>query len=261
MKNKLDEELSDELLQKAYRELDTKKKITLFKQSLKANPRNIDSMLGLMRMEENPYLRLEQLSEIIAFASLQLEAEGFFTKEYIGSFWGFWETRPYMRARHDKILNLMTVHYYHQAIMESLELLHLNENDNMGIRYLLIRMYAKTLYEEGAKALIETFNDDIFQFNFPYAVLLFRLQKFDEAKKVFDKLFERYPFAPSIIKYNKEPDPETQESMFYGVPIYKPGEVYITLEDNEDLLTPDFMKWFKETYTKKRTPKSTKKVS
>ncbi len=251
-----DKELSDDCLYESYEQTDEKKRIQLLKKSLHFNPDNIDALLSLNHMSDDPYDRLSALSRIIPHAYALMEEEGFFEEEYIGHFWGFHETRPFMRAKHDLILNLMSVGFYYQAIAECMELLTLCENDNQGIRYILMELYAITLHMEGANQLRDDFDEVTFQFVFPYAIMLYRLDMFEEAKKVFEELFEVYPFAKGIIKFNKEPDEKTMESLLLGVPLYKPGEVHYTLMEMDHLVTPDFLKWFKKEFTVKRQKKS-----
>jgi tetratricopeptide (TPR) repeat protein len=64
-----------------------------------------------------------------------LGPEGF--KEYRGRFWGFHETRPYMRARACLAATLAQLGDADGAIGHYREMLKLNPNDNQGIRYLL----------------------------------------------------------------------------------------------------------------------------
>ncbi len=64
-----------------------------------------------------------------------LGPEGF--KEYRGHFWGFHETRPYMRARAGLAATLGQLGEWKAAIAHYREMLKLNPNDNQGIRYLL----------------------------------------------------------------------------------------------------------------------------
>ena len=66
-------------------------------------------------------------------------------KEYAGHFWGFLETRPYMRARAGLAATLNLLGEVHSAISHYQDMLRLNPNDNQGIRYVL----AECLMESG----------------------------------------------------------------------------------------------------------------
>jgi tetratricopeptide (TPR) repeat protein len=70
------------------------------------------------------------------WGELALGPEGF--KEYDGHFWGFLETRPYMRARHGLALALLKLGEEEEAMKHFRAMLKLNPGDNQGIRYLLL---------------------------------------------------------------------------------------------------------------------------
>ncbi|MRR18065.1 MAG: hypothetical protein EG826_16580 [Deltaproteobacteria bacterium] len=63
-------------------------------------------------------------------------------KEYTGAFWGFLDTRPYMRAEAGLMMCLWLAGEYDAAIDHAKEMLKLNPNDNQGIRYRLISYLA-----------------------------------------------------------------------------------------------------------------------
>ena len=56
--------------------------------------------------------------------------------EDAGHFWGILETRPYMRARAALAVTLWAVGRREDAVQHHRDLLHLNPNDNQGLRYL-----------------------------------------------------------------------------------------------------------------------------
>jgi len=70
-------------------------------------------------------------------------------KEMKGHFWGFLETRPYMRARAGLMQCLWNLGKHDEAIKHAREMLKMNPNDNQGIRYILIAYLAELkLYDE-----------------------------------------------------------------------------------------------------------------
>jgi tetratricopeptide (TPR) repeat protein len=66
---------------------------------------------------------------------LALGPRGF--KEYAGHFWGFLETRPYMRARAGLASTLLQLGDVDGALAHYRDMLKLNPNDNQGIRYVV----------------------------------------------------------------------------------------------------------------------------
>ena len=79
---------------------------------------------------------------------LALGPEGF--EEYAGSFWGFLDTRPTMRARAGLANALLTLGDTDGAVAHWRAMLALNPNDNQGVRYLLA---AELLRREDMPAL------------------------------------------------------------------------------------------------------------
>jgi tetratricopeptide (TPR) repeat protein len=74
----------------------------------------------------------ELLEEGVAAGERALGREPF--EEYVGYFWGIFETRPYMRARAALAETLWKLDRREEAVEHHRELLRLNPNDNQGIR-------------------------------------------------------------------------------------------------------------------------------
>jgi len=105
--------------------------------ALKLDPTNVDALLqaggyaGLVGAEEIEYLR-----RVVAAGEKNLGPKVF--QEFAGHFWGFMETRPYMRARERLAESLRHAGRLEEAIAEWNAMLALNPGDNQGIRYLLL---------------------------------------------------------------------------------------------------------------------------
>ena len=89
---------------------------------------------------------------------LALGPEGF--EEFAGHFWGFLETRPYMRARHGLAMALLQLGEEDAALEHFRAMLTLNPNDNQGIRYLLLAGLLRQGDLAGAKALLASYADE-----------------------------------------------------------------------------------------------------
>lgn len=244
-------EQSDAYLQKALETQDFDKKMDYIDKALDVNPENVDAYIALSEIAESPFDGLQFLEVAIIKAEQNLKSQGLFEKPYIGDFWGIFETRTYMTARHYKIRRLFEVGYYHQAVFECKDLLVLSKNDNLGIRYSLMALYAVLKDDKSAKKLYRKYNENLFMFMFPYAMALYLSNQLDEAKTVFDLIKQNYPFAYNIIANKRKPEPRDIQDMEFGIPVGRPGEVYLTLEELGHLVTPDFLKWYRE-ISKKR---------
>jgi tetratricopeptide (TPR) repeat protein len=89
---------------------------------------------------------------------LALGPKGF--KEYAGHFWGFLETRPYMRARAGLADILLKLGDEDAAISHYRDMLKLNPNDNQGIRYVLAALLLRRGEEAGLKELLAAYEDE-----------------------------------------------------------------------------------------------------
>jgi len=124
--------------------------------ALKLDPMNVDALLqaavyaGLDGEEEIEYLR-----QVEAAGEKSLGPKAF--KEFAGHFWGFIETRPYMRARARLAEALRHAGRLEEAIAEWNTMLELNPGDNQGIRYLLLPTVLTLNRLEAARKLFEAY--------------------------------------------------------------------------------------------------------
>jgi tetratricopeptide (TPR) repeat protein len=81
-------------------------------------------------------------------------------EEYVGQFWGFLETRPYMRARFGLARALWERGIRGDAIDHLREMLRLNPNDNQGARYVLAAFLVEADRDEDLSKLLEAYPDD-----------------------------------------------------------------------------------------------------
>jgi len=81
-------------------------------------------------------------------------------KEYAGHFWGFLETRPYMRARAGLAAALNALGQVDAAIGHYRDMLKLNPNDNQGIRYVLASCLMKSGDIAALKSLLKQYDGD-----------------------------------------------------------------------------------------------------
>ena len=75
-------------------------------------------------------------------------------------FWGFLETRPYMRARAGLAIALIKLGDESAAIEHFRAMLKLNPNDNQGIRYLLLGCLLRHDDAAAVKTLLAAYKDE-----------------------------------------------------------------------------------------------------
>jgi tetratricopeptide (TPR) repeat protein len=100
----------------------------------------------------------ELLVRALKAGELALGPDGF--EDYGGHFWGFLETRPYMRARHALAEHLWQTGLQAEAAGHLQAMLELNPNDNQGLRYTLLAWLMALGDDAGARALLKAHKDE-----------------------------------------------------------------------------------------------------
>lgn len=133
-------------------------KFELLQQALKLDPGNVDALLAVLQHRPLPLEdEIEILWKILELAERRLGAKAF--KEYEGHFWGFVETRPYMRARQQLAASLCLAGRIEEGVAEYEGMLELNPNDNQGVRFALLTHYLGSNEMEGAARLFERYDE------------------------------------------------------------------------------------------------------
>ena len=183
-------ETADDYLDLAEQATSKKKCVEYLHKALALEPDNLDARLQLITrtLEEALDEQRLALQELLDAADKQMEKSGAF-KEYAGEFWTAFETRPYMRVRYTYFDVLISCGMMRRAIDEGQRLLELCENDNLGVRYQLMHLYAYMEDEMHALALHKQFDSyEETQMLLPLAVLYYKLNQFDKAEDYIKRL-------------------------------------------------------------------------
>lgn len=195
-------EQSDDLLFEAYNEPLKSKAIKLARKSLEINPNNIDAENFITKFETNTIKKLEKYKSTLDKEHKKLEEDGDFDKKYIGMFWGITETRPYMRTRLCYMQTLMELGRYSEAIKQAEESLKLCENDNQGIRYILMGLYAFLERFEECKKLYKKYLDSSSFMLLPLSIMYYKEGDYRKAKKILKEIQEKNRYLLGYIKQN-----------------------------------------------------------
>lgn len=227
------------------------------KKALELEPDNLDA--GVMQTEltaKHPIECLEMLAPLIEKGNGQMEAAGYF-KNCMDDFWGVVETRPYMRLRYFYMHTLSENGMMRKACAEGEELLKLCPNDNLGVRYALMHLYACLEDERAALAVSEKYAvDNETQMLLPMAALYFKLGDLERSMSYLQLLYKINPDTKrfltavsddSIDKYFYEADPSG----------YCPGSMEELLYEYESfpyffVLLHSFFDWSHRFLRKKR---------
>lgn len=101
---------------------------------------------------------IDQLGAAVAAGERSLGRD--FFEEHHGAFWGIIETRPYMRARFALARELLEAGFVEEAIGHMETMLELNPQDNQGVRDSLLPEYFLVEDLEGARRLLDRFEND-----------------------------------------------------------------------------------------------------
>lgn len=197
-----------ELLEQAENAKTKKQALKLAKEAYKLCPECLDAILFQANLEEDSLKRDEIINEGIKREEKRLKKEKYFDKENIGHFYGIFETRPYIRGLYDQANYFLFDGKIKQARDICKEILKLNENDNMGVRYLLMAIYAYLEEEKDMLKLYDKYKEENLEMLFPIFTLYYKLgdtkkadiylKRINEANQNFIK------FVKGNITLNKE---------------------------------------------------------
>lgn len=176
-----DEQRAQDLVYDAMEAPTWEQRLRKVRQALELDPENVDALLMLAEAAElKSEERIAALRDIVAAGAKRLGKKKF--RELVPHFWGFLETRPYMRARERLASELRDAGRLDEAAAEYAEMLTLNEGDNQGVRYELLPLLLAQGRLDDARALMKSYNDDC-QWNvvFAWGRVLERLLSKDEA--------------------------------------------------------------------------------
>lgn len=100
-----------------------------------------------------------------------------FFRDHVGEFWGWIETRPFMRAMAALALTLWETGQCDEALAIWREMLRLNPNDNQGVRYRLMAALLEQGNHAEAAELHKTYLEDgAAEWRYAVALLFFRTE-------------------------------------------------------------------------------------
>lgn len=162
----------------------------LAKRAFEKSDECLDAKIFLADIAPNVIEAEKIINQALDYEEKRLRKAGFFDSENIGRFYLIFETRQYIRALHAKAMILFNSGRLRQAIEVCQEILRLNQNDNLGIRYYLMAIYALLEDEMSAAALYEKYPEDDFFMAFTLFLLNYKLGRLKQADKNLRKAIE-----------------------------------------------------------------------
>lgn len=227
--------------------------------ALALEPDNIEVLHELIIVDaKNAIERLSSLTELLSKATEQMEAEGNF-RDFTGDFWGIHETRPYMRIRFHYIRTLIECRKIRLAAKECEEMLVLCTSDNLGIRFILMCIYAWLEDEKKAQELYERYNDfDMTSLLLPLCMLYYKLGDNENALLYLKKLEkcnkDTKAFFSSICGSGAKLEEAMEESLPFAYIPNTMQEYAMIMQDYDFIMlnTEAFFLWANEQLKRKK---------
>jgi tetratricopeptide (TPR) repeat protein len=122
-----------------------RRRVLLAREALAEDPNHVEAGILVAESTQAVESRIEMFEHAKQAAATALGQD---MEELAGEFWGFHETRPYMRACQGLAVALADAGQISDAIEQCREMLRLNPNDNQGVRYEIVPL----LLEQGRDA-------------------------------------------------------------------------------------------------------------
>lgn len=150
---------AQELMYKAWDEQNPAKRLALAHQALKESKDCADAYVLLAEEEADSLKHSFEYFQKGVDAGERALGRKFFM-ENTGNFWVLLETRPYMRALEGKASCLWKLKSKEESLKTYQEMLHLNPNDNQGIRYVLVDLLLGLNREAELEKLVRQYKGD-----------------------------------------------------------------------------------------------------
>lgn len=213
-------------------------RVRLIRQALREDPMHLRAHELLAENTLDLQTRIERYQAALELGQVQLKD---LWETEVGHFWQILKTRPFIRAKHGLALALEENGQRKEAIEQMLDILRLNTNDNLGVRYRLVALLMTQDRETEAAQILEQYPDESAAWWYLKALVEFCLQgpASDKAQETMLKAFAANPHVSELI-VRGEP-PRLPES-------YSPGsveEAEVILEEQAEawMTRPDFVGW------------------
>lgn len=240
---------ADDFLELAEEASDRVKAERYIKKALELEPDNIDVVsASLDLIDDNIWEYYQKISDAVKNATKLMEKKGLMDEDSIGRFWGILETRPYMRLL-DRYMEFMAeAGMMGLAAKECEEMIRLSENDNLGVRYRLMHIYAFLEREESALELHNKYDSyEETQMLLPLSIIYFKKGDFDKAENYLKRLCVANKAAKKFFRAVKKDklDRYVEELSSYGYQPFTIQELIVELMENSFLFgtIPLYMEW------------------
>ncbi len=195
---------AQDIIYQAWEEPVGRERVRLAKEALCLSPLCADAYVLLA---DEAAASLEEALDLyqrgVEAGELALGPDGF--DQYAGHFWGFLETRPYMRARAGLAASLWRLGRQKEATKHYKAMLVLNPNDNQGIRYVLAGHLLAQDDVKSLKQLLRQYEEDASAaWLYTQALLAFR-ENDPQAEELAAEAWNANSHVPAVLAGKKPP--------------------------------------------------------
>lgn len=226
-----------------------RRRLDLARRALETSPDCADAYVLLAEAAHTPEEARDLYQKGIEAGERAIGPEAF--AEVEGRFWGVIDTRPYMRARAGLAGVLWVLGETAQAAEHYAEILRLNPSDNQGVRFLQIECLIELGRDEGGRALLESYPDDITA-NWAYAAALLAFRAQGTGPRARGKLWaamEKNPWVPAYL-FGIWPLPEEMPE-YVGVGDEAEAIAYVGSAIRNWTRTPGAIEWLEKQFRRK----------
>lgn len=249
--------VAQDVMYEAWEATSRSKRIALARKALKVSPLCADAYVLLAEEEAGSVEEaLDYFQRGVEAGELALGAEGF--EEYAGHFWGFLETRSYMRARAGLAAALWRLGQRQETVTHYQQMLELNPNDNQGLRYALAGHLLVLNDTKALKKLLKQYEEDgAAAWLYTQALLAFRENSLD-ADKLAEEAWYANSYVPDVLS-GKQPLVAPQSGYITMGGADEAGE-YINDNGKAWQATPGAIEWLTRV-TSPLSPKQKKRAA
>lgn len=225
----------------------------LIKKALELKPHFTDAQLELLLWEEDPIKCLKALKKLEQEEKSYLEKEDMFNKENISHFYGILETRPYMRILHIIGNTLKEMSCFRKAAEVFEYMITLNQNDNLGVRFQLMGIYAILEDQENMDRINDLYPMNTVPYHLFQAALSYKLFDLTKARRHIRELNKLVPECKKIFSGQIDIDDYISDSPPGYYKPYSIDELIIFMNDFDTLFfNAEIINFFHHTLNTKK---------
>ena len=240
-------EEAQDIMFEAFESPNRRQRINLARKALKVSPDCADAYVLLAEETAKTPAEARALYEEGVKAGERALGADF--EELKGSFWGFHETRPYMRARLGLAIVLVALGEREAAAEHMRAMLELNPDDNQGVRYSYLGLLLDLDDRPAIEKLLKKYKGD-WSATWKYSAALFEFRKNGRGRKANKLLSDAISYNPHVPLFllNKKKVPRQLP------PYYSPGDEseavqYLIDGARNWVQTEGALDWLRETMT------------